>query len=438
MSGILNEERSPIPVPLPTEVPPPPDLSSLPPHILHSGTVETLIGQNEDLMSRLKVNIRRNSILEQQLLENERINSELTHVNNSLMSQLQILQEKERLMREKSSRIDSHQDGLRAEIEMLAVRLRAAEERREQLSMSLKREQRFSRRVRSWVRPLVNRLRVNLDQATSRLATREAQVSDLRARLDESTVYAQNLEKQYNRDQARLVAQYEERQKSLEADLKVLSEKAQHVVEAIACKAEADNRIVYLERQNEEMERCFKNELFELQNQLGKYRQEAKILAVETLEYDRRLNEATQELNSLRQSYSHLQDQFESLQTVWADSQKRLDAARLQQESLNALNQELSRQLKNVRKLQENSTLESPSSVGTETTPSTGSTAALNSENKKDLKTLDERFNKIENLLVELESGMAVTRPGVTAPLKNLEIEESDVAQGPEIKTDPA
>lgn len=329
-------------VPLPNEIPPPPDLSSLPTHILHSGTMETLIGLNEDLMARLKVNIRRNGVLEQQLIEQERTNSELTRVNSRLSSQLQVLREKEQVWREKTSRAE---EGIR----------------------SLQRLNSFQRRVQTWVRPMVDRLKADLlkekeqrQKLSERLASRELQANDLRARLNEAVQHAQNIEKQSQRDQTKLVDKYENRLKSLETDLdkhraelKITRDKALRLDEAVAARTDLENRIVFLERRNADMEKLFNAEIHELQEQVNKYRSEAKILAVETLERDRKFKETSSELSSLRTEHEKLQDQFESLQTVWANTQKNLETAKIQHESLNRLNQELSRQLKEQRKSME-------------------------------------------------------------------------------------
>src|SRR4051812_21731739 len=74
--GMMDTQEY-IPVPLPTQVPTPPNLSQLPSEVLHSGTVETLIAHNEDLIARLKVNLRRNALLEQQILGLEKQINEL-------------------------------------------------------------------------------------------------------------------------------------------------------------------------------------------------------------------------------------------------------------------------------------------------------------------------------------------------------------------------
>lgn len=410
-----SEDRnaSSIPVPLPTEIPPPPDFSSLPPSILHSGTVETLIGLNEDLMARLKVNIRRNGILEQQILENEKVHTELARVNKSLVSQLQVLQEKDRFTREKSSRFEA----LKNENSVLHGQVRALGS--------------FHRRVRAWVRPLIHRLkselnteRVRAQIAEDRVLTKEAQLSDVRSKLTEAISHIQNQEKKFSKDQAKLVEQYESQKSQIEKDLeklrneaKYLREKAARMDEAVARRTEADNRIVYLERRIQELEKSFHTELTEFQEQAAKYRHEAKMLAVETLELDRKLREATEKFETKNEAHQKLQDQFESLQALWADAQKKLEASRLQQESLNKLNQELSRQLKEQRKAREEGSNEAP--------PSPVSAAAATVDEAKSSVLGAQRMKKIDSLLAELESGFMVQRTPEACETRNLEIIES-------------
>ena len=325
-----------IPVPLPTEIPAAPDLSMLPAHILHSGTVETLIGQNDDLMARLKVNIRRNSVLEQQLMETERINSEITQVNTSLVAQVQILQEKyrgqERLMHDVTSKVEDRQDALQAEITLLETRYEAMCERNEELRAAA----RFQRRVRRWVRPALLKLREALATELKLRMNRESQANDLRGRLSEAVNHVQTLQTKTSKDQAKLVEQYETRIRQLEN-----GESGKRI--------ELENRIIALERGNQQAKKSFSEEVQKLQEQVAQYRKEAKTLAVDLVNRTLEKDKETLSLLNLRDEHSRLQDQFESLQTVWADAQKRLEASQLQQEMLNRLNQELSRQLKTDR-----------------------------------------------------------------------------------------
>ena len=90
------ENNKIIHTPIPTAIPSPPPLDSLPFDVLHSATVEMLIQQNDDLTSRLKINIRRNSQLEQKILELEQKVKETSHHRENLELQLDVVLEKEK------------------------------------------------------------------------------------------------------------------------------------------------------------------------------------------------------------------------------------------------------------------------------------------------------------------------------------------------------
>jgi chromosome segregation ATPase len=331
----------PVPVPLPTEIPPPPDLSHLPSHILHSGSVETLIGQNEDLFARLKVNIRRNSVLEGEIMDHERANGELLRANQSLLSQLQVLQEKDQLWRDKTFRAETSQGSLREELDLYKTRITQAEARITELVPLV----RYQARVRRWLRPFIDKLTAQLKAERKTLLSKEAIISDLRARLSEATQYAQSLEAQGSRDQARLVEQYESQQKIMTSELekvknesKLWRDKASRLDQAVAADAASQNQIVYLERQNKDLKahaESHRRETLQFAQSTRKHEEDMAVLRIET--------------DELKLQLAKTKDQLESLQTVWMETQKRHESLKIQHEGLNRLNQELSRSLKEKR-----------------------------------------------------------------------------------------
>ncbi|MES2966027.1 MAG: hypothetical protein V4760_19250 [Bdellovibrionota bacterium] len=421
-----------VPVPLPTEIPPPPNLSQLPAHILHSGTVETLIGQNEDLMVRLKVNIRRNGVLEQRILQQEAILEEIQQINASLVAQVQILQEKERILRDRSSGFDVRAEEMRDEIMLLKTKLEAAEERRDELHAGLEFESSFRRRVRKWVRPYINELRGQSEFLDQQLNSREAALADLRSRFQETIVQLQGLHRKHTEEKTQLVEQFEARQAATEAELakattelKHLREKATRLDETMSAKSATDNQNVYLERKIKEMEASLGGELKTFQEQASSFRKEAKALAAELATAFQDLNKTIKERDEARTENARIQDQFESLQCVWTETQKKMEASRLQQDALNKLNQELSRQLKDKRKAADANTNESSaatsmsnsSSASSPTPPPLTSMAPA----KSGTSTTNQKIERIETLLAEIESGF---------PLGRLDIIEDQARKG--------
>lgn len=401
----MEESPSPVSVPLPLDLPPIPNLATLPAHILHSGTVETLIGQNEDLMARLKVNIRRNSVLEQQIMEQDRLHARLKNEHASLIAQYQVMSEKTELLREKTQTFDIQMEELREQIEISQIRAESAEERSAELRAGISFEQAYRRRTRAWVRPFIDSLKNQLVDARSRisfldrqLGTREAVIGDLRERLAQAEKSQQAATVKSHSDQAILVETYENRIRAAEGDMiksraesSLLREKASRLDEAVAARTQAENRIVLLERKNSDMEKTLKEELAIIQEQLAEFRREAKQLAAETMTANSERDQAMKAATDAKAEMERARDQFESLQAVWAEAQKKFEASQLQQDSLNKLNQELSRQLKNERKTRETALTPAPVK---EVTPSPA----------------PKRLEKIDSLLAELESGYTKAR----------------------------
>jgi predicted nucleic acid-binding Zn-ribbon protein len=403
LSVQMEDMPNAVSVPLPMDLPPIPNLSNLPAHILHSGTVETLIGQNEDLMARLKVNIRRNSVLEQQIMEQDRLHARLKSEHASLIAQHQVLQEKSELLRDKTQTFDSQLEDLREQIEISQIRAESAEERSAELRAGLKFEQAYRRRVHVWVRPSIDALKNQLVDARSRisfldrqLGTREAVIGDLRERLVQTEKAHHESVAKNNADQSLLIESYENRVRAAEGEMtkaraesSLLRDKASRLDEAVASLAQAENRIVSLERKNSDMERTLKEELKAIQEQLGQFRREAKELAAETLSATTERDRALASELVAKAELDRARDQFESLQAVWNETQRKFEASQLQQDSLNKLNQELSRQLKSERKARETSTV---ASVPEAVIPTAN------------------RLEKIDTILAELESGYSKAR----------------------------
>jgi chromosome segregation ATPase len=360
----MEDVPTAVAVPLPLDLPPVPNLSTLPAHILHSGTVETLIGQNEDLMARLKVNIRRNSVLEQQIMEQDRLHARLKSEHASLIAQYQVLQEKSELLREKTQTFDVQMEELRDQIEISQIRAESAEERSAELRAGLSFEKAYRRRIRTWVRPYIDTLKNRLVDARARIAfldrqlgTREAVIGDLRERLAQAEKAQQSAAVKANADQAILVETYETRLRTSESEMtkaraesSLLRDKAARLDEAISARTQAENRIVALER---------------VQDQLAQFRREAKELAAETRAARAERDRARTTETEAKAELERVRDQFESLQAVWAEAQKKFEASQLQQDALNKLNQELSRQLKNERKARETAAQIAPAPMAT-------------------------------------------------------------------------
>ena len=82
---------------------------------------------------------------------------------------------------------------------------------------------------------------------------------------------------------------------------------------------------------------------------------------------------------------------------MWAETQKKVEASKIQQEALNKLNQELSRQLKEQRKAAP--TMSSADAMAAVAAP-------LTTEGPK----TQDKLDRIDTLLAEIEAGFSSTR----------------------------
>lgn len=425
-------------IPIPIEVPPPPNLASLPPRILHSGTVETLIGQNEDLMARLKVNLRRNATLEQQILVLESELQQTRHENSSLQDQYFIVQEKDRIYKAKNFELESQFESQKAEIELLRTKL---EEITYSTQAKIKVLETYMRRVRRWARPSMDKLRArsererlrtielvhHIDQLRRDLAERDVDVGDLRRRIEELSHFERERERQFQQDQARLVDSYEcklrdqaDLLQKLENDVRYFKERSSRLDVATREQVESENKAILYARKNSELEHRLNTDIHQFQEQAAAYRGEAKALAAALETMRAEMQHSRHERERLESENARMSDQLESLQALWAESRRDSEMLELRMEALNKINQELSRKFKEQRIQAESNSLELSSA------PS----AALKTESDSD------QLRRLDSLLMNIESGFPMARSADAARMRTLEIIE-DVPSADRTREEP-
>jgi len=261
--------------------------------------------------------------------------------NSTLESQIQVVHEKDSILREKTHRAESSQSAMTELIEQQRAEIVKFKLENRNLMAS----KRFQRRIRKWVQPLIESLYGKIEDLKNSVSAKNAVVSDLRALLRDRDEELQANERGYVRDQAKLVEQYEKDQKALSHELekqlleqRPLRERAALVEQAVKNEASSQNKIVLLERKIQEM-----------QAERDKFRKESKTLAAEALSGKKETATLGDDLAKIKEELAMTKDQFESLQIVWGEAQKRLESSKTQLDTLNRLNQELSRQLSDQR-----------------------------------------------------------------------------------------
>jgi chromosome segregation ATPase len=373
-----------ISIALPSEIPEPPRLANLPAHILHSGTVETLMAQSDDLMARLKVSLRRNAVLEQRIL---------------------ILDEQASQAKQAIENMYAEADLAREHEVTLVRKIRESEEQFSAINTELKRS--------------LQEQGARTADLTLSLQEREAMISDLRGRLSETITQLQSQQKQFQKDQAALVNRYEEKEaqgrqelEQLQNEILLHRERSVRLENIAKKQIDSENRAILAERRLQELEKRFSSELETLQAKTAAYRLEAKTVIVELQSAQNEIKDAKEYKIDTEEKIARLEDQFESLQALWADNQKQLEESKLKQESLSRINHELSLKLKDQRRALDNQVALTPLS-NTSSAQEERISIAIPS-NISRLSFSDKQsgqMNRMESLLNEIQSGFPMSRP---------------------------
>ncbi|MBX7232661.1 MAG: hypothetical protein K1X29_11305, partial [Bdellovibrionales bacterium] len=323
-------------IPTPNQIPVPLDLSELPDHILRSGAVEALTNQNEDLMARLSVVLRKTSKLEDQIAELEKIIQIQTHKLSVGHDQLMIYQEKEKTVLEKNKKQEVHYLQLKEQIQLLEMqyaelfttsknRTQSLNQQLERVGRRLQRYIRYRARIKMGVKSLRKKIKLNQNE-WNRLNNEHR---EMKLRLGDAIERIQYLSRTHENNQKQLVENYESSLKELQKKLdhkekqcEVLEFKTQKQEELFEQNITLENRAILAERKLNELQESMDKELLNLQTQVVQYRGENKTQSIALESYRKNEEELKMNMEEKRQQILQFQDQTESLQLLWQDGQQ--------------------------------------------------------------------------------------------------------------------
>ena len=350
-------------IPLPTDVPPPPRMSDVPARIMHSATVETLIDHADDLSSRLKVHIRRNGQLEGQLIELQDQLNESDMMRRTVMSQIEILREKDKAVAEKQAAFEQRLTRSIEELELSKIESQELGLRNRELQISNTRAWAYRRRIKRWVKPgflsreqQVKSLQAKVIELDNEVLRLTSTMVNMREEMAHQKAEADRRLTAADRDRARLVEGYEKRVSQTEADNARLSSELGRAIERVSVldhatheSARANNERVFFERRAEELEARLKSETERLQGALNDVAAEAATLRA-SVETARKLREdADQARAKSEEMRTRSEAQLKSLRDIWQESSVRLQMLESQNDALEKINGDLSRRLTETR-----------------------------------------------------------------------------------------
>lgn len=338
---VSKSDKKPLPIPLPTELPGALSLEGLPPSVLHSATVEALLQQVDDLTARLKVNLRRNSLLELDLKKAQENLEFLKQRNQSLEMKSLVEREKEMSAERRFAELSQRIKDLEGQLSHYELRLsqsltesKSLRDQREELEKQTLRFQNLRKRVKSRLRNYLSKKTEALEKHSSQLArdlkvmqekyqrdaSRLEEVSSLleasSQRLQEKEQEARALHVNHGKELAAQKAQAETEISELKAAVDQKQAKIQALqVELIESEGLFNSNIQLQDRLKSQKE-YFELELASLQKDLRSYRTEAKSLALSKDELNAQLAEARGELKSKSEYIKNLEDQLQTAHMV--------------------------------------------------------------------------------------------------------------------------
>lgn len=315
-------------IPLPNQMPQGVNFRDIPAAALKSSTLESLISQNEDLMARLSVSLRKANQFEEKAgmlaRENEIIKSKM----DTIREQFMVLQEKDRFASARSHQLleengttKEHMQRLEKVYSDLFVQAQTFQRRLQQLERYRARVQRIGPSLQEKAKR-AEQLEGELEHTRKTLSISHMQtVNSYEAKLAEARQQVDTLRgKAEERDQI-----FEEKVRSQN---ELVSEKRVHQ----AFRADVQPLIENMTRETAALR-------FQLKESLLAHESERQQLA-----------DALLEKMTMTEETTALKDQVESLQALWAHKQRELDQLEEKNASLQKLNQSLSMNLNQQRK----------------------------------------------------------------------------------------
>lgn len=320
--------------------------------LLKSATIENLISQNEEMMTRQRTTLRRLATLEDlnQELQNENFQQKNQILNYS--DQVQVLKEKDQAWK---SKVD--------ELEMEKDKLLLISKEFEKNQTEIERYRKYHDKIKYQVKPYIQSLKDSRDQAQkelndlrSQVHLRETQVKEMRLQMQEVLRQSKNQIDDMQRQNQGLIEHFEEQIQALknerahiERDYKEMQAKIQHMNKAQEKRAELENRVIELDRSKQEQKKQLEAEALRLQSKLNDL--ESFKTRYEIENQDLKLHIQDQHATKLRQDEEliQLRRQMESLRFMWNQKNEESERQKHSLDALEKLNYSLSQKIEEIR-----------------------------------------------------------------------------------------
>ncbi len=325
--------------------------------LLKSATIQNLISQNEDMMTRQRVVLRRLATLEDlnQELQNENFQAKNQILNYA--DQVQVLKEKDGAWKAKVDELEIEKDSL----------VLVAKEF-EKIQNEIERYRKYHDKVKYQVKPYIQSLKVSRDQAQIQLETlrsqnnlKDNQVKEMRLQMQEVLRQSKNQVDDMQRQKQGLVEHFENQVQSLkdekahfENSFNEMKLKLKHISQALEVKAELENKVIELNRSKVDLKSQFEVETLRLQTRVNELEAFKTRFEIENTDLKNYIQDEYKNRIKQEEELTQLRKQLESLRFMWSQKNEESERQRKSLEALEQLNYSLSQKIEEVRNSSEN------------------------------------------------------------------------------------
>jgi chromosome segregation ATPase len=329
------------------------NLSSLRHDLRKTSAVESLLSQNEDLMARLKVALRRLSLTEEDLRTLGENHDALKTTHSALADQMLVWKEKERLWKEKHERLEKELHVLKARF----PEFQSMEEKIERLT-------RYREKMRAVMKPYLKQLKDYAQSLHQQLLAQNQELEKREADIlsQEKTIQAlhEQMEHQgrfFQINQNDLTAAFERERAEFSREISALTEtnsvlvsKVQILDRTLERLDELENAVIALRRKKEEQEQEFAELSEKSRAQTSDLRQTTATQELEIADLKKSLESWKASAQAAESRRNELEEQLASLRYMWNSKCEETEKLKVSLQSLEKINLDLSQKLNESRK----------------------------------------------------------------------------------------
>lgn len=339
-----------------------------------SGALDSLLAQNEDLNARLKVLLKRLASIEEENLILTQEHRDMKNQYLSLADEFSVFKEKESSWKERTftaeETLEIHQSQIRQkEVEFAKLRTQEWEMREhlksrfELIEKAYRRLTRYRARITQSVKPRFKSLLAQIKELEARvfqykreLQNTEVQCQSLINKNIEQVKKVKESLKQSEEEKISLIAQFEQSHKDLNAEINTLRssnielrKRAGLLERSLERQDYLENKLIFAERENNELRNQFNEEYTVVQNQMYEWRSKAKSQIAENESLAQKYQDLENQFYRTKEITGRLDEQMESMRYLWKEKVHENEQLKADKENLEMINTKLSVQLNDLR-----------------------------------------------------------------------------------------